>query len=153
MSVSLHLGDEFDNYLDIEVLERTNPRATDDFYDGNWLRTLVRLATGPWTGTLGATLRAEDFTRFRAELQTLYDDVEAPPAKFDSMEPWLEFVVERSDRLGHVTVVGEAQGEPFGKKSSILRFVIYIDQSYLAATLRDLAEITREFPVVAAPNE
>jgi hypothetical protein len=153
MSASFHLGNQTTSYVNVEVLQITNPSAVNDYYEGNWVRSLITVAAGPWNGSIEATLRTEDFTLFRTQLQRLYEEVDAPPARFDSMEPWLEFEVERSDRLGHVRVMGQARAEPFFEKHNILQFVIDIDHTYLPATLAELREITNQFPVLASPKK
>jgi hypothetical protein len=98
-------------------------------------------------------LRSNEFAEFHDQLQKLYKDKEAPPAHFDSMEPWLQFTVERLDRLGHLRVAGRAQAEPFFEGHNILQFVLELDQTYLPRVLDELDEILKEFPVIGSPTD
>ncbi|HVC78425.1 MAG TPA: hypothetical protein VND96_18115 [Candidatus Micrarchaeaceae archaeon] len=150
MDHSFHLGDETTSYVDVEVLSRTHDVS--DYWDGNWLTSVVKIAVGPWKGRYGASLRAEEFAQFHDQLRRLYDDASAPPAQFDSMEPWLRFKVQRSDSLGHITIAGHAQAEPFFEKHNILNFVLDLDQTYLPSVLDELDGILNEFPVVGSPR-
>jgi hypothetical protein len=127
---SFVLGQEGADFLRIDVSMRTNPAAT-DYWDGNWVVAEVSVSSGPWSGSYRANLRAEDFLAFRDHLLAIYEDVDVQLAKFSSMEPWLEVVVERSDRLGHLTLKGTAHSEPFFEGHDVLQFVFEIDQSYL----------------------
>ena len=112
MSSSFHIGDEATEHVAVEVLAREHPDKS-DYWDGNWLTAQVEVVCGPWSGKYRAALRAEEFVHFHDQLQRLSEDIEAPPAEFESMEPWLRFSVHRSDRHGHMQVSGRAQTEPF----------------------------------------
>jgi hypothetical protein len=144
-------GDERD-YLKIQVLARAHPAET-DYWDGNWLKAEVEIVAGPWRGGYRADLRAEEFRAFRHQLQRLYDDVDAPAAVFESMEPWLAFDVNRSDRIGHIEVHGKAQCEPFFEAHNVLFFALELDQSYLPGALSGLADIEAAFPVIGSPSD
>ena len=152
MGCSFHLGDATTSYVGVEVRSRVWPTAT-DYWDANWLTCIVQIAAGPWHGRYQATLRANELAEFHDQLQRLYKDKEAPPAQFDSMEPWLQFTVERSDRLGHLRVAGRAQAEPFFEGHNILQFVLELDQTYLPGVLDELAQILIEFPVIGSPSD
>ena len=152
MSSSFHLGNESSSYVAVEVSERQHPHTT-DFWDANWVVSTVEVAAGPWRGRYPASLRSEEFATFRDQLTRLYNDTGAGPAKFDSMEPWLRLTVERTDRLGHLTVAGEARVEPFFDQHNTLQFVIELDQSFVPEALRGLAEILEEFPVIGSPDD
>ncbi len=152
MSHSFHLGDATTSHVVVEVRSRVWPKAT-DYWDGNWLTSIVQVAAGPWLGHYQATLRADEFAAFHDQLQRLYKDTDSPSAQFNSMEPWLQFTVERSDRLGHLRVAGRAQSEPFFEGHNLLQFVLELDQTYLPRILDELAKILIEFPVIGSPND
>ncbi|MEO8898461.1 MAG: hypothetical protein ABI352_07825 [Candidatus Dormibacter sp.] len=145
--VEFLIGTADGEHLRVEILGRENPNATDRD-DGNWLRAMVHIASGPWKGSYSANLRSEEFVPLRIQLQRLYDDVTANLARFESMEPWLRFTVERSDRLGHVLVKGEARREPFFEQHNLLQFTLELDQSYLPVAVEGLAAVIEAFPVV-----
>jgi hypothetical protein len=149
MSHSFRIGDEAADHIAVEVLAREHPDKS-DYWDGNWLTANVDVACGPWQGNYRAALRAEEFAHFRDQLQRLEDDGEAPPAEFESMEPWLRFNVHRSDRHGHLRISGHAQTEPFFDSHNILYFVLELDRSFMSGTLDELAQVIEEFPVIGA---
>jgi hypothetical protein len=145
MSRSFHLGDETASYISVEVLSRARPDAT-DYSDGNWLNSVVEVSAGPWRGSYQASLRADEFAEFHNQLQVLYEDTGAQPAQFNSMEPWLQLSVERSDRLGHLRVVGRAQAEPFFEGHNLLQFVLELDQTYCRVFLMNWRQSSTSFP-------
>jgi hypothetical protein len=152
MSRSIHLGDETTSYISVEILSRERPDAT-DYSDGNWLNSVVEVSAGPWRGSYRASVRADEFADFYKQLQVLYVDTDAQPAQFHSMEPWLQLTVERSDRLGHLRVVGRAQAEPFFEGHNLLQFVLELDQTYLPRVLDELEQVLNEFPVIGSPTD
>lgn len=151
MSRSFHFGTETTSYIYVEVLSRARPGAT-DYWDGNWLNTVVEVTAGPWRGSYRASLRADEFAEFRNQLQALYEDTGIKQAQFHSMEPWLQLSLERSDRLGHLRVAGRAQAEPFFEGHNLLQFVLELDQTYLPRVIDELEAIVNEFPVIGSPN-
>lgn len=146
------LGSEDGDRLEVQVFSRSHPGMT-DYWDGNWLRAQVTVVASPWAGSYRAGLRAVEFAAFREHLQALYDDPTGSEARFESMEPWLRFTVQRTDRLGHVEVRGEARVEPFVEDHSVLKFIIEIDQSYLPHALDELAKLLAAYPVLGSPND
>jgi hypothetical protein len=149
MGRSFRLGNETE-HVTVEVEAREHPDKS-DYWDGNWLTAHVDLASGPWHGNYRAALRAEEFVHFRDQLERLNEDREAPPAEFESMEPWLRFSVQRSsDKHGQVHIEGRAQTEPFFDSHNVFYFVMDLDQDLLSASLDELGEVIDEFPVVGA---
>jgi len=149
MSRSFHIGNETE-HVAVEVVAREHPDKS-DYWDGNWLTAWIEVASGPWRGKYQAALRAEEFVHFRDQLERLIEDHEAPPAEFESMEPWLRFSIVRSpDRHGHVHVSGRAQTEPFFDSHNIFYFVLELDQELLVANLDELGKVIDEFPVVGS---
>jgi hypothetical protein len=151
MARSFQLGNGTE-HVAVEVLAREHPDQS-DYWDGNWLTARVDVACGPWSGKFQAALRAEEFVHFRDQLHLLDGDREAPPAEFESMEPWLRFTVERSDKQGHVQVSGRAQTEPFFDSHNIFYFVLELDETLIAATLDELGDLIKDFPVVGSPHD
>lgn len=150
MSATFHIGNDSSSFITIDVLRRERPNAS-DYWDGNWVTSIVEIAAGPWKGAYRANFRTDEFARFRDRLQRLYDDKEAGAAEFESMERWLRMKVERSDRLGHVSVTGEAQ--PLFDKHNALHFALELDQSYLPAAIEGLGSVLKEFPVIGSPTD
>jgi hypothetical protein len=149
MSRSFHIGDPAAEHLAVEVVAREHPDKS-DYWDGNWLTAEVDVACGPFRGNYRAALRAEEFVHFRDQLQRLMDDHEAPPAEFESMEPWLRFNVHRSDRHAHLLVSGRAQTEPFFEEHNIFYFLLELEQGFAPETIGELDRLIEEFPVVGS---
>ena len=149
MSRSFRIGDDTAEHVGVEVLAREHPDKS-DYWDGNWLTATVDVACGPWRGSYSAALRAEEFVHFRDQLQRLAEDDDAPPAEFESMEPWLRFNVHRSDRHGHLRVTGRAQTEPFFDSHNVFYFVLELEQGFLPVTLEELGKVIEEFPVIGS---
>ncbi len=149
MGHAFHIRDGSDEHLAVEVLAREHPDKS-DYWDGNWLTARVEVACGPFSGSYQAALRAEEFVHFRDQLERLVEDHEAPPAEFESMEPWLRFSVHRSDRHGHMRVTGRAQTEPFFDSHNIFYFVLELETRFLPATLEELGKVIEEFPVIGS---
>jgi len=53
---------------------RTHVGAT-DYWDGNWVNCTVSVRAGGFRGEYIASLRAEEFTAFRADLERLHRDL------------------------------------------------------------------------------
>jgi hypothetical protein len=149
MGSSFHIGTLGGEHVAVEVLAREHPDKS-DYWDGNWLTANVDVACGPWSGSYHAALRAEEFAHFRDQLHRLGEDHEAPPAEFESMEPWLRFSVHRSDRHGHMRVTGRAQTEPFFDSHNVFYFVLELEQGFLSETLDQLGKVIDEFPVIGS---
>lgn len=148
MGRSFRLGNETE-HLAVEVLAREHPDKS-DYWDGNWLTAVVDVASGPFNGNYRAALRAEEFVHFRDQLERLDEDHEAPPAEFESMEPWLRFTVHRTELHGQVRITGRAQTEPFFDSHNVFYFVMDFDQNLLGPTLAELGNVIDEFPVVGS---
>lgn len=148
MSRSFHIGNEGERVA-VEVVAREHPDKS-DYWDGNWLTAQIDVVSGAFRGNYRAALRAEEFVHFRDQLERLNDDSEAPPAEFESMEPWLRFSVHRSDRHGHMRVSGRAQTEPFFDSHNIFYFVLELEQGLLSGTLDELEKLIEDFPVVGS---
>ena len=149
MSRSFHIGDKAAEHITVDVVSREHPDKS-DYWDGNWLTAEIEVASGPFRGNYRAALRAEEFVHFRDQLQRLVDDNEAPPAEFESMEPWLRFNIHRSDRHGHLRVSGRAQTEPFFEEHNIFYFVLELEQGFVPETIGELDKVIEEFPVVGS---
>ena len=118
----------------------------------NWLTARVTVVAQPWRGSYRADFRAEELARFREALHRLYDDPSVTEAGFKALEPWLDFVVRRTDSLGHVEVRGRAR-QSFLEGHNVLDFVLELDQTYIQPALNGLDDILREFPVLASQDD
>jgi len=152
LTTHFRLGGGEPEYLEVRIHARSRPAAT-DYWDANWLEAEVEIVAGPWRGAYRAALRADEFGDFRRQLDHLYDEIDAPPARFEAMEPWLRFEVKRSDRAGHVEVRGKAQREPFFEAHNVLFFALDLDQTYLPPAIQGLRNIEMAYPVIGSPDD
>jgi hypothetical protein len=97
-TIALRIGRSNDAHLVVNSLHRENPQAT-DYSDGNWLVAAVTIAAGGFRGSFEAQFRTDEFARFRAQLQALYENL-AGRAVFDPLEPWLSIEIV-GDGKGH----------------------------------------------------
>ncbi|HEX6350090.1 MAG TPA: hypothetical protein VF160_11955 [Candidatus Dormibacteraeota bacterium] len=150
MPESFLLGNSDGDRLEIEVVARQHPDKA-DYWDGNWVTAYVTVVAQPWSGSYEADLRTDEFAGFRDALHRLHGDASLTEARFDALEPWLNFVLRRTDRLGHVEVRGEAR-HSFLAGHNVLNFVLELDQTYIQPALDGLDAILREFPVRGSPE-
>jgi hypothetical protein len=115
----------------------------DDRDDGNWLFGIVELkagTTGEFKATHRVMPRADELARFRDDLRPLVETLNGE-ATLHHIEEQFGCTVSLKDGKGELTAfVAEHIG-------AILRVKqCPTDQSYLAATLRDLDALLDEFP-------
>ena len=132
--------------LALHPLRRERPDAT-DYWDGNWVETSVVVAAGAFRGEFQASLRVEDFARFRDEVRVLYESL-AGRARFRTMEDWISVEIE-GDGKGLLRVECSLVDEPgVGNR---LTFTLGLDQTDLPEILRRLDAICGAFPTIGAP--
>lgn len=128
--------------ISIEVLGYENAAASNES-DANWLKSRIKVVAGPFSGEFDAALTTQDFVYFERELNELLRSLQGK-ATFQTDEEWLRFEVVMGSR-GTCTVSGAAKTSS-GSQAS-LRFAFESDQSWLAETMRALAEVVENFPV------
>lgn len=122
---------------------RERPEAS-DYWDGNWVYATVTVAARAFRGEFEAQLRAEEFVRFRDQLQVLYETLKGG-AKFETMEGWLTVDIQ-GDGKGHFRAACIAVDQPgIGNR---LAFALDFDQTELPEILRGVDAICAAFPVV-----
>lgn len=138
------IGNLDSEHVTIEVIDRGYPTAS-DYWDGNWLRTMLTIAVGAWRATYPADLRTDEFERFQYQLRTLDADLTGE-AVFTSMDGFLDLRLI-GDGLGHIRVEGMAQDS--ADNPSCLEFALPpIDQTYLPALIDSLTTILEKYPVI-----
>ena len=128
--------------ISIELLGYENA-AAQNASDANWLKTRIKVISGPFCGEIAATMTTHDFSYFEKELIELLLNLKGK-AKFQTNEEWLSFEIEIG-ALGTAIVRGTAKAND-GSRSS-LAFSFETDQSYLEQTRQLLSSITQNFPV------
>jgi len=140
------LGGEATEYVEVTILGRSAPEAT-DYWDGNWLRSEVRLRTGGFTAAFRANLRTHEIADFAAELRSIHATLRGG-AELRTMEEQLKLAFS-GDGRGHFQVKGEARDEAgIGNQ---LRFELSLDQTELPPLLRKLDDVVSRYPVVGKP--
>jgi hypothetical protein len=141
-ALELRIGRPPENWMRIQVLIRSHYGAT-DYWDANWLDCDVDINARPFSASFRATLRTDEFERFREGLKTAHEILTAG-AVFESMEEWLT-IEAKGDGLGHFTAHCQATAGPDRVN---LRFEINFDQTDIPEMLRSLDAILEKFPVL-----
>ena len=132
--------------LSVTVLMRSH--NADDYWDGNWVDSIVDVKAGGFTGRFGACLRAEEFQSFRDGLAKI-DSFESSAARFETMEGQLSIEIF-GDKLGHLSAKCTALDQAgIGNR---LSFELKFDQTDLTAIIRGLNLIISNFPVIGDRN-
>jgi hypothetical protein len=134
-------------YVSIDVTMRENPKAT-DYWDGKWLESRVRLAAGGFRAEFAATLRAEEFVRFRDGVRACMTNLTGT-FEFATMEHQLE-IVGSGDGLGHFTA--QCIARDVAGIGNELRFELELDQTVLPTWAFALDELVTTYPVVGKSN-
>jgi hypothetical protein len=141
-----NLGGDAAEFLRVTVRHRERP-ACDDYWDGNWLKCDISVATGGFKGRVDAALRAEDFVGFLEQLRQLYESLKGR-AEFATMEGWLSIEMI-GDGRGHIVTTCELLDRPgIGNR---LKFKIGMDQTFLPPIIAGLEAITAKYPIRGAP--
>jgi hypothetical protein len=116
-----------------------------EFYDDNWLLCEVSVQVGAFSGKFQANFLTSELEELLQGLGTLHQELRGDYI-FEPMEGQL--VLRAScDNLGHIHITGEAMDQAgIGHR---LTFGFSLDQTYLHATLRELSDVVRTFPVRA----
>ena len=130
-------------YVRISVAGYQHPSQT-DFWDGNWLISLITVEVGGFSAKLGASLRLDEFESFLAELSRL-DETVSGKATFTTMESQLSLELE-ADRLGHISVMGRVT-DPIGGSNHLVFRIPDFDQSYLPILLGEIRELLSALPI------
>ena len=136
-------GNPDGEFLLIGILSRSYPNYT-DYWDGNWLNARVTVSVGGFKGLLGGYLRAEEFLRFRGEIEKLNNTLSGK-ATFSTMEEWISFSLT-GDGRGHVILKGQVRDRPGSENT--LNFTIELDQTFLPQILKGLDKTIKLFPVI-----
>jgi hypothetical protein len=139
----IRIGTEENEYLTIEVSGRSHPDCT-DFWDGNWLRAKVEVASGGFRGRVSGDLRAEEFSRFYEELSRLRESLRGT-AGFATLEGWLSIRVV-GDGRGHMRFECRIMDQP--GIGNFLTCTFDLDQTFLEPTLLRLRETLDRYPVI-----
>jgi len=141
------IGQPAGDHITIKALGRMHPDAT-DFWDGNWLNTLIVVSAGKFRAEVGASLRSDELAGFREGLQRIYAELRGT-ASLSSMEEWLSVDVA-IESFGKLKVVGRLT-DALGGGNKLSFKIDDLDQSYLPEIIDALQEIEIRYPVVGSP--
>jgi hypothetical protein len=136
------IGSSESQHLTVTPLYRPH-ETSQDFWDGNWLESKVDIRVGGFRGHFRASLRAEEFQRFKDQFAELYQDLKGS-AEFSSLEDWLTVRV-KGDGLGHFEAKCQAMDE--AGTGNRLEFRLAFDQTDIPAMVKGLEQILEAFPV------
>jgi hypothetical protein len=147
MTAEFCMGSTDAEHLSITVLGREHAGA-DDYWDGNWVISIISVAVGGFTGHVQASLRMDEIHRFNEGLKFLNQNVFGA-AVLESMEHWIILSVKAETR-GRIEVSGElADGAGVG---NVLSFALAeVDQTDLASWISSLDDVEKAFPVLGKP--
>ncbi len=116
-------------------------------WDKNWIKTLIAIRGGAFSGKFQADFMTVDFEKFKQELTRLYDDLKGSTS-FYGMEDYLELKI-KGDGHGHFNVdIIACDG--LGSK---LNFSLAFDQTQIKELVRQLDKITKHFPITGHINK
>ena len=140
-SEGLFVGSRASMLLHLLPFRRSHPEAMDEA-DGGWIDAEVSVAAGAFRGEYVACLRAEEFVRFRQDLERLYRELRGS-GSFHSTEGWVTVEVT-GDGQGHFA--GRCRASDAAGDGNVLEGELAFDQTDLPAMIEALRAIERAFP-------
>ncbi|WP_129713930.1 hypothetical protein [Pedobacter sp. SYP-B3415] len=129
--------------LEIRVLKRSNSE-TDDYWDGNWLESEIRIDVPGFNTLYGTNLRVDDLQTFYKKLTGLQSG-NINEAEFITMEEGLHL---------HCELVAngliECKGKANNNTGNSLDFRLQTDLSSLHIFVNELKTILKSYPLVGS---
>jgi len=138
---------ESGNFIRIELIKQSNPNAELD-WDKNWLKGLVKVKAGGFSGEFKADFMTVDFVSFKNELTKLYDKLNGI-ATFSTLESQVEIKIV-GDGIGHLNA--ECEVMDYAGIGNKLEFEINFDQTHIPKIINQLEKITNRFPKIGDPK-
>lgn len=110
------------------------------------IRSTIKVSTGGFTGKVKASLRSEEFAKFKNELSMLYETLSGQ-AYFTTMEKWLSITVV-GDGLGHFEAQCNLSDNAGAGTGNTLHFSLHFDQTFIPEMIAGLNRIITAFPVI-----
>jgi hypothetical protein len=114
-------------------------------WDKNWIRTVITVQGGVFSGRYNADLTTFDFDNLKFDLEKLYENL-GDEMEFDDLEGFLSLKIV-GDGTGNFVAEVTCNDTP-DIHSSELKFQISFDQTYIKDMLRSLDEITKRYPII-----
>lgn len=147
MTPSLVLGRVDADHLAIAVTGRSHPECS-DYWDGNWIRSILKVRAGGFTADITADLRTTEIHKFGEELAAMNDNL-AGEAVLNTLEEWIAVSIQFRPN-GHLDVTGEVMDEP-GVGNRLVFELHNLDQTHLPSWLSQIREIESKYPVIGTP--
>lgn len=114
-------------------------------WDKNWIRTVITVQGGVFSGRYNADLTTLDFDNLKCDLEKLYENL-GGEMEFDDLEVFLSLKIV-GDGTGNFVAEITCNDTP-DINSSELKFQISFDQTYIKDMLRSLDQITKRYPII-----
>ena len=134
------------DFLKITILGRSHAGA-DDYWDGNWISSLVEVKAGGFRASVSGDLRGEELAQFLDQLSKLQESLRGI-AEFETMERWLSIRVS-GDGSGHMAFQCVIMDQP--GVGNTLDCTLATDQTFTQATIAGLVVAVQAFPIVGKP--
>ena len=127
--------------LEISVLRRSNSE-TDDYWDGNWLESQIKIDIQGINTLYDTNLRVDDFQRFYESLKALQNDT-TKDSEFTTMEEglYLHFQVEPNGSVNCKGIANTDSGDS-------LNFKLQTDLATLDRFVVELETTLESYPLV-----
>lgn len=128
------------DFLRVDLIGLSHPNAQLEF-DRRWIKSLVTLKAGGFSGEFKCELRIDDFKNFKGELLVLYDELDGT-ALFETLEGQLTINI-KGDGNGHLEANCSAMD--FVGTGNKLDFEISFDQTIILRMVQQLETIANTF--------
>ena len=133
--------------IEVDVL-RYERAPIGEYYDDNWLTAEIRVQAGGFDGNAAAVIVTDELVRFVAELRPLFETLSGS-AEFTTIEDQLALKLV-GDGKGHIKLRGVVlDHKGYG---NCLHFTLEFDQSQLRASISELEQVVKNFPVRGSLN-
>ncbi|MBK7484233.1 MAG: hypothetical protein IPI72_16170 [Flavobacteriales bacterium] len=139
------IGDSRD-FIRIDLIALSFPNAELD-WDRNWIKSIVTVKAGGFSGQFHCNLMTIDFQQFEQQLAPLYNRLDGT-AIFDTMEGQVSIKIN-GDGIGHFGA--NCSVMDFAGTGNQLDFEIGFDQTNISDMIRQLGTIIKLFPVSGDP--
>jgi hypothetical protein len=126
--------------LRVDLIGLSHPNSQLD-WDRRWVKSLVTLKVGGFSGEFKCDLRIDDFESFKDELLILYDKLDGT-ALFETLEGQLTINI-KGDGIGHLEAKCSAMD--FVGTGNKLDFEISFDQTIIPRMVRQLENVANIF--------
>jgi hypothetical protein len=129
--------------LEIKVLKRSNSE-TDDYWDGNWLESEIRIDVQGFNALYGTNLRVDDLQYFYKRLTAL-QNYSIDEAEFTTMEEGLYLYCKLT-----ANGIVECKGKANNDTGNSLDFRIQTDLASLDMFVRELKTVLKYYPLAGS---